>query len=101
MQRVLIPLHKSPSLASFHPQLVYCITEFLRKDSTLVKPLNHVIMNGLLRFWPRVVSGKEVLFLNELEDCMLSVEPFELTSFIEPIFKRIATCILSSSFQDS
>lgn len=35
LTRVLIPLHKVKSLSMYHPQLAYCIVQFLEKDSTL------------------------------------------------------------------
>ena len=37
LMRVLIPLHKVRSLGVYHPQLAYCIVQFLEKDPTLTK----------------------------------------------------------------
>ncbi|KAH3181088.1 serine/threonine-protein phosphatase 2A 56 kDa regulatory subunit delta isoform, partial [Aspergillus fumigatus] len=37
LTRVLLPLHKVKSLSMYHPQLAYCIVQFLEKDSTLTK----------------------------------------------------------------
>jgi len=37
LTRVLIPLHKVKSLSMYHPQLAYCIVQFLEKDSALTE----------------------------------------------------------------
>ena len=62
--KVLLPLHKVHSLSEYHPELAYCVVTFLEKDSSLTEP---VIM-FLLRYWPKVHTKKEVMFLNELEE---------------------------------
>ena len=42
--RVLIPLHKVKSLSCHHPQLAYCVVQFLEKDPSLTEP----VRRGLL-----------------------------------------------------
>lgn len=37
LTRVLLPLHKVKSLSMYHPQLAYCIVQFLEKDSGLTE----------------------------------------------------------------
>jgi serine/threonine-protein phosphatase 2A regulatory subunit B' len=37
LTRVLIPLHKVKSLSMYHPQLAYCIVQFLEKDASLTE----------------------------------------------------------------
>lgn len=37
LTRVLIPLHKVKSLSMYHPQLAYCIVQFLEKDAVLTE----------------------------------------------------------------
>ena len=37
LTRVLIPLHKVKSLSMYHPQLAYCIVQFLEKDPALTE----------------------------------------------------------------
>ncbi len=37
LQRVLIPLHKAHTLQTFHPQLAYCVVQFIEKDATLTE----------------------------------------------------------------
>ena len=68
-----MPLHKVKSLSVYHPQLAYCVVQFLEKDPSLTE---QVIMT-LLRFWPKVHSPKEVMFLNELEEILDVIEPAE------------------------
>lgn len=37
LTRVLLPMHKVKSLSMYHPQLAYCIVQFLEKDSSLTE----------------------------------------------------------------
>lgn len=37
LTRVLLPLHKAKSLSMYHPQLAYCIVQFLEKDAGLTE----------------------------------------------------------------
>lgn len=95
--RVLMPLHKVKSLSLYHPQLAYCIVQFLEKDPSLTED---VIM-GLLRFWPKINSPKEVMFLNEIEDIFEVMEPSEFLKIQIPLFAQLLKCISSSHFQVS
>ena len=67
--KVLLPLHKIKSLSVYvsccffvlpiieldkHPQLAYCVVQFLEKDSTLTEET----VTGLLKFWPKTHSPK-------------------------------------------
>ncbi|KAF7232988.1 hypothetical protein EG68_09182 [Paragonimus skrjabini miyazakii] len=98
LRRVLLPLHKAPTMMSYNSQLATCITEFIKKDPKLLVP---VIMEGLLRFWPRTNSYKEVLFLNELEHCLEIAAASEFQSIVRPVFGQLARCIVSEHFQVS
>ena len=69
--RVLLPLHKAKSLSVYHPQLAYCVVQFLEKDSSLTRD----VLKDLLKYWPRIHSPKEVMFLNELEEILDVMEP--------------------------
>ena len=92
---VLIPLHKGRSLSIYHPQLAYCIVQFLEKDPTLTEP----VMKGLLKFWPKTDSPKEVMFLNEMEEILDVIEPTEFGKIQRDLFKQIARCVMSPHFQ--
>lgn len=93
--KVLLPLHKAKSLALYHPQLAYCIVQFLEKDPSLTND----IVKGLLRLWPKVNSPKEVMFLNEIEEILDVMEPTEFSKAVVPIFNQIARCVGSPHFQ--
>ncbi|KAK6464053.1 phosphatase 2A regulatory B subunit-domain-containing protein [Scheffersomyces coipomensis] len=95
--RVLIPLHKVKSLSLYHPQLAYCVVQFLEKDPSLTED---VIM-GLLRYWPKINSPKEVMFLNEIEDIFEVMEPNEFLKIQIPLFAQLSKCISSPHFQVS
>lgn len=93
--RVLLPLHKVKSLALYHPQLAYCVVQFLEKDSSLTEE----VLLGLLKFWPKVNSPKEVMFLNEVEEILDVIDPVEFTKIQVPLFQQLARCVNSQHFQ--
>ena len=93
--RVLLPLHKVPCLSLYHPQLAYCIVQFLEKEPLLTE---EVVM-GLLRYWPKINSTKEIMLLNEIEDIFEVIEPLEFIKVEVPLFVQLAKCIASPHFQ--
>ncbi|KAI9264050.1 phosphatase 2A regulatory B subunit-domain-containing protein [Phascolomyces articulosus] len=95
LTRVLIPLHKVKSLVLYHPQLAYCVVQFLEKDQTLT----HEVVTGLLRYWPKVNSPKEVMFLNELEEILDVIDAYEFQRIMVPLFTKLSQCVSSSHFQ--
>lgn len=93
--KVLMPLHKVKSLSVYHPQLAYCVVQFLEKDPSLTEP----VITTLLKFWPKVHSPKEVMFLNELEEILDVIEPAEFTKVMIPLFRQLSKCVSSPHFQ--
>lgn len=93
--KVLVPLHKPRSLGSYHPQLAYCVVQFLEKDSSLTEE----VINGLLKYWPKVNSPKEVMYLNEIEEILDVVEPEVFPKIQVPLFMQISKCVSSPHFQ--
>ncbi|CAD5122883.1 DgyrCDS11283 [Dimorphilus gyrociliatus] len=93
--RVLIPLHKSKTLSLYHAQLAYCVVQFLEKDATLTEP----VVKGLLKYWPKTCSTKEVMFLGEIEEILDVIEPTQFQRIMEILFKQIAKCVASPHFQ--
>uniref|UniRef100_A0A7N8XBI1 Serine/threonine protein phosphatase 2A regulatory subunit n=1 Tax=Mastacembelus armatus TaxID=205130 RepID=A0A7N8XBI1_9TELE len=93
--KVLLPLHKVKCLSVYHPQLAYCVVQFLEKDSTLTEPT----VMALLKYWPKTHSPKEVMFLNELEEILDVIEPSEFVKVMEPLFRQLAKCVSSPHFQ--
>jgi len=95
LTRVLIPLHKVKSLTLYHPQLAYCVVQFLEKDASLTED----VVTGLLKYWPKVNSPKEVMLLNEIEEVLDVIEPVEFTRIMVPLFQQLSRCINSQHFQ--
>jgi len=93
--KVLMPLHKPRTLSAYHAQLAYCIVQFLEKDHTLTEP----VISSLLRYWPKIHSTKEVMFLNEVEEILDIIEPSEFQKVITILFKQLTRCIMSDQFQ--
>ncbi|XP_045469738.1 serine/threonine-protein phosphatase 2A 56 kDa regulatory subunit gamma isoform-like isoform X3 [Harmonia axyridis] len=93
--RVLMPLHKVKSLSVYHPQLAYCVVQFLEKDPSLTQP----VIRSLLKYWPKTHSPKEVMFLNELEEILDVIEPAEFQKVMVPLFRQLAKCVSSPHFQ--
>ncbi|KAJ8724098.1 hypothetical protein PYW07_008078 [Mythimna separata] len=93
--RVLLPLHKAKSLSVYHPQLAYCVVQFLEKDPSLTQP----VVRALLKYWPKTHSPKEVMFLNEMEEILDVIEPAEFQKIMDPLFKQLAKCVSSPHFQ--
>lgn len=93
--KVLMPLHKVRTLSAYHTQLSFCIVQFIEKDHTLTEP----IVNSLLRYWPKVHSTKEVMFLNEIEEILDIIEPSEFQKIMVALFKQLARCVRSNQFQ--
>ncbi|XP_070509856.1 serine/threonine-protein phosphatase 2A 56 kDa regulatory subunit epsilon isoform-like isoform X2 [Chironomus tepperi] len=93
--KALLPLHKVKSLSVYHPQLAYCVVQFLEKDPSLTEP----VIKGLLKFWPKTHSPKEVMFLNELEEILDVIEPAEFQKVMVPLFTQISKCVSSPHFQ--
>ncbi|XP_033245126.1 serine/threonine-protein phosphatase 2A 56 kDa regulatory subunit delta isoform isoform X3 [Drosophila miranda] len=93
--KVLLPLHKAKSLSVYHPQLTYCVVQFLEKDPSLFE----AVIKSLLKFWPKTHSPKEVMFLNEVEELLDVIEPAEFQKVMVPLFRQIAKCVSSPHFQ--
>ncbi|XP_017465632.1 PREDICTED: serine/threonine-protein phosphatase 2A 56 kDa regulatory subunit epsilon isoform [Rhagoletis zephyria] len=93
--KVLLPLHKVKCLGLYHAQLAYCIVQFLEKDPYLTEP----VVRGLLKFWPKTCSQKEVMFLGEIEEILDVIDPPQFVKIQEPLFRQIAKCVSSPHFQ--
>lgn len=97
LSRVLLPLHKVSFVSVFHPQLSYCVTQFLEKDASLAPK----IVKAILKFWPVTNSKKENMFLTEIEEVLDRVESHNLGDALVPLFQQIARSINSPHFQVS
>ena len=64
--------------------------------------LTEPVILGLLKYWPKVHSPKEVMFLNELEEILDVIEPTEFTKVLEVISRNSMNFValsLSSVFR--
>ena len=52
-----------------------------------------------MRYWPTGNSGKEICFINEIDDILQLLQPQEIRPFRDALFKRIAKCVESPNFQ--
>ncbi|KAJ2600660.1 serine/threonine-protein phosphatase 2A 56 kDa regulatory subunit delta isoform [Coemansia sp. RSA 1804] len=95
LHRVLLPLHKARPMSLYYAQLSYCTIQFLEKDPTL----GESIIRALLRYWPKVNSPKELMFVNEIEGILDSMDPAQFTLICQPLFQQLVRCIVSPHFQ--
>lgn len=95
LERALLPLHKPSGVAMYHPQLLYCISQFVEKDPDTIVP----IVTGLSRYWPWCCPSKQVLFLNELEEVLEVCRGEQLTKVQDNLFRLLADCLSSAHFQ--
>jgi len=95
LSKVLIPLHKSRRYTSFQPHLSYCIVQFVEKESASTM----LVVGSMLRVWPITNTGKEIMFLSEIEEILDVCEPHEFLNICEPLFQRLALCMKSQHFQ--
>ena len=87
--------HQVRCLSLYLAQLAYCVVQFLEKDATLTEQ----VIKGLLKFWPKTCSQKEVMFLGEIEEILDVIGPAQFVKIQEPLFKQIAKCVSSPHFQ--
>ncbi|KAJ1673989.1 serine/threonine-protein phosphatase 2A 56 kDa regulatory subunit delta isoform, partial [Spiromyces aspiralis] len=84
LTQVLLPMHKANALVLYHWQLAYCTIQFIEKDKSLAPK----IIMSLLKYWPKVNSMKEIMYLNELEEILMVAGPKEFAVVCKPIAER-------------
>lgn len=99
LKRVLIPLHKPKGLVAYQRQLYYCVMELVKKDMQLAE----VVLQEILRYWPRTNCQKEVLIIGELEELaeVLESVPEQFEKLAISLCSRIAKCLTSYNSQVS
>lgn len=95
LHQVLIPLHYLPKIKHFHPQLVYCISQYFEKDPSVVEGF----IKKFIKRWPKTKSPKELRFLDELEELIDIIPPKEFVKIQETVFTQLAKCIRSNNSQ--
>ena len=95
LTRALIPLHKPKCVGLYHQQLSYCIIQYVEKDADTAT----YILKGFFKYWPWSCSGKQVLFLNELEEILELLGADQLAQISKTLFTNLARCLDSDHFQ--
>eukprot|EP00053_Salpingoeca_punica_P017891 m.173186 g.173186 ORF g.173186 m.173186 type:complete len:660 (-) comp17312_c0_seq2:805-2784(-) len=95
VMRTLVPLHGLVCLPAFHAQLTYCLRRVVVRQPSLL----HRVIQGMIRFWPKTKPSKEILFLNELEDLIVSVRQPDLSLVAKALHAQINRCLKSQHFQ--
>jgi serine/threonine-protein phosphatase 2A regulatory subunit B' len=67
----------------------------VEKDASLTEE----VLLGLLRYWPKVNSPKQVMFLNEVEEILDVIDPAQFTKIQIALFTQLARCVASQHFQ--
>jgi len=91
----LVPLHKPKNILPYHPQLSYCVAQYIEKDPNLTE----LVFKALIRYWPVANTRKQLLFLTEIEDLLQVVEPEQFVVIQEMLFKKLTEAIVSPAFQ--
>lgn len=95
LSRVLIPLHKPKNMTVYHRQLVYCVSQFVQKESEL----GGLVIAKILKYWPVTNCQKEVLLIGELEEVVENVDRLQYLTVDVALWNRIAKCIKSDNSQ--
>ncbi|XP_066902522.1 serine/threonine-protein phosphatase 2A 56 kDa regulatory subunit epsilon isoform-like [Halyomorpha halys] len=95
LSKVLVPLHKVKNLSTFLHPLTVCLVNFLHKDTKTFK----IIIEGLIKYWPKTNSQKQVQFLSEIEEMFEAVDSEGFGQVLVPLFSQLSKCVLSSNFQ--
>jgi serine/threonine-protein phosphatase 2A regulatory subunit B' len=91
---IFLPLHRHKSMAVYHPQLKYCVTQFLGKAPDLVEP----VIRYLIKYWPKAAAQKQVLFLNQVDEIMGQVDYNEFMVVAPLVFKKLGACMENPHF---
>ena len=81
----------------FHPQLSYCVVQFLNKSPELIAPT----IKYLSRYWPKTHAQKQVYMLNEMESIVSIIEYEDVQANTLPIFKLLSKCVCNPHFMVS
>lgn len=94
---VFLPLHRHKSMAVYHPQLAYCVSQFLSKAPDLVA---HAL-KYLFKYWPKSAAQKQVHLLNQVEGIVGVIEDQEFNDVAPLVFAKLGNCIENTHFMVS
>ncbi|KAK8823314.1 hypothetical protein WA577_002235, partial [Blastocystis sp. JDR] len=88
LQRCLLPLLKRPQLGQCFCGLDACFRVLVEKDGAL----GVLIVEALLRYWPRGNMNKEIGFLFFLKTVVANTAPEQLQPVQKRIVRRLCDC---------
>lgn len=92
LMKVLLPLHKVSSVSLFFTQLISAIELYVSRDARLIEP----ILVGIIRYWPKTCTIKEVMFLDAIDGYLDMIGPYDFKRKIAKlIFSHIARVVKS------
>lgn len=91
LDKILMPLHKVKRLPTFHNQLQQSLTQYLVRDSKYIEN----IVRGLIKFWPKTSTQKEILFLDEIDSYANGIAHEQFLAIQKPLLTQLATCVRS------
>ena len=91
LNHILLPLHSLPKIDYFHPQLVYCVAQYIAKDEELIEDF----FKKFFKRWPKLATVKERLFLDELEEFLDYINPKTFLKVFNIVFLQISHSLRS------
>lgn len=95
--RTLLPLHTPRIYPMYSSILMNCVVQFIKKEPELTVP----VVKSLLKYWPKVNYTKQLLFLSEIENILISGDEVvnEVKKVKIPLAKQICSCASDPHFQ--
>ncbi|EDW49759.1 serine/threonine-protein phosphatase 2A 56 kDa regulatory subunit epsilon isoform isoform X2 [Drosophila sechellia] len=91
--KILLPLHKPPSLPEYFNQLIKCVIALLIQNPSFIEKY----LKGLLRIWPKTSITKVTFFLNEIGRILLIKDEQEVKKVLPMVFNHISKCLCNES----
>ncbi|EAY04571.1 phosphoprotein phosphatase, putative [Trichomonas vaginalis G3] len=94
---ILLPLHGSDFYHSFADNLAICIGQYVQKDASLMVDF----FKGLLTFWPKSSTVKEVMFIEQLDHILEVISDDQFDAIRMQLFDKIGDLVQSNAFRVS
>ncbi|XP_033170616.1 serine/threonine-protein phosphatase 2A 56 kDa regulatory subunit alpha isoform [Drosophila mauritiana] len=91
--KILLPLHKPPSLPKYFNQLIKCVIALLIQNPSFIEKY----VKGLLRIWPKTSITKVTLFLTEIGRILLIKDEQEVKKVLPMVFNHMSKCLCNES----
>lgn len=94
---ILLPLHGSDYYHSFADNLAICIGQYVQKDASLMVDF----FKGLLQYWPKSSTVKEVMFIEQLDHILEVISDEQFDEIRTRLFDKIGDLVQSNAFRVS